>query len=191
MTNKAQTIIIIQSLKGEEIFLAGFWQLPPLVGEVYSQDFLHARRRCLQLSAQETERVDARPPCQQLLVHHVFSRSHWVQQSVSRDVKVEQLKVGTHSKTSKTIKPNCFLFNIRSFHLGPCLPAQTHWARSPDSLAAYISYFDPLSITRDPPVNFTLRFQGRKHCLPFPLYDTLPPDESNGKKISFSMGRGG
>ena len=116
----------------------------------------------MQLSAQETERVESRPPCQQLLVHHVFSRSHWVQQSVSRDVKVEQLKVGTHSKTSKTIKPNCFLFNLRSFHLGPCLPAQTHWLRSPDSLVAYISYFDHLSITRDPPAKFCPEVSGEE-----------------------------
>ena len=97
-----------------------------------SHDVLHAIRRCMQLSVQEAERVRSRPPCQQLLVHHVCSRSHWLQQSLSRDFKVEQLKVRTLSKTTKTIKPNWFLFNFASFTLvRACLPAQTQLLRSP------------------------------------------------------------
>lgn len=127
-----------------------------------SHDVLHAIRRCMQLSVQEAERVRSRPPCQQLLVHHVCSRSHWLQQSLSRDFQVEQLKVRTLSKTTKTIKPNWFLFNFRSFHLGPCLPACTDSLapQPPDSLVAYISYFNPRSITRDPPAKFCPEVSG-------------------------------
>ena len=95
-----------------------------------SHDVLHEIRRCVQLFVQEAERV-RRGPSMHLPIHIVCSRSHWLQQSLSRDFRVEQLKVGTHRKTSKSIKPNCFLFNLLSYHLGTCLPAQTHWLHSP------------------------------------------------------------
>ncbi len=63
--------------------------------------------------------MDSRPPIQQLFVHHAFSRSHRVLQSVSRGGKVEQLKVKTPSRTIKTINPHRFLFNYSSFHRSP------------------------------------------------------------------------
>ncbi len=82
----------------------------------YRHESLQAARRCTQLSVQVSERMDSRPPIQQLFVHHAFSRSHRVPQSVARGGKVEQLKVRTLSKTTKTINPHRFLFNYSSFH---------------------------------------------------------------------------
>jgi hypothetical protein len=90
-----------------------------------SHDALQAVRRFMQLCVQEAERVRSRS-CQHLLLHIVCSRSHWLQQSLSWDFKVEQLKVRTLSKTIKLIKPHCFLFNLRSFHRNPWLTARSH-----------------------------------------------------------------
>ena len=80
-----------------------------------SHDVLQAIRRFVQLCVQEAERV-RRGPSMHLLIQIVCSRSHWLQQSLSRDFRVEQLKVRILSKTIKLIKPHCFLFNVRSFH---------------------------------------------------------------------------
>ena len=93
-----------------------------------SHDVLQAIRRSVQLCVQEAERVRSRP-CQHLLVHIVFSRSHWLQQSLSRDFKAEQLKVRTLSKKIKTSKPHRFLFNVRSFHGNLWLIARSHRLR--------------------------------------------------------------
>ena len=94
-----------------------------------SHDVLQAIRRFVQLCVQEAERVESRPPCQHLLVQIVCSRSHWLQQSLSRDFRVEQLRARTLSKTIKLIKPHCFLFNVRSFHRNPWLIARSHRLR--------------------------------------------------------------
>ena len=94
-----------------------------------SHDVLQAIRRSVQLCAHEAERVRSRP-CQHLFVHIVCSRSHWLQQSLSWDFKVEQPKVKTLSKQIKIIKTHCFLFNVHSFHLGQWLTARSHQFRS-------------------------------------------------------------
>ena len=93
-------------------------------------DALQAVRRFMQLCVQEAERSRSRPPCQHLLLHIVYCHSHWLEQSLSWNFKVEQLKVKTLSKKIKIIKPHCFLFNVRSFHLGPWLPVRSHQCRS-------------------------------------------------------------
>ncbi len=80
----------------------------------------------MQPSVQEAERVP-RGRSMHLLIHIVCSRSHWLQQSLSRGFRVEQLKVKTLSKKIKTSKSYRFLFNLRSFHFGLWLPSQTHW----------------------------------------------------------------
>jgi hypothetical protein len=80
-----------------------------------SHDALQAVRRFMQLRVQEAERV-RRGPSMHLPIHALCSRSHWLQQSLSRDFKVEQPKVKTLSKTIKTSKPHRFLFNLRSLH---------------------------------------------------------------------------
>ena len=89
-----------------------------------SHDVLQAIRRSVQLCVQEAERVRSRP-CQHLLVHIVCSRSHWLQQSLSWDFRVEQLKVKTLSKTIKLIKLHCFLFNVPSFYGNPWLTSRS------------------------------------------------------------------
>ena len=95
-----------------------------------SHDVLHSLRSCMQLFVQAAERV-RRGRSTHLPTHALCSRSHWLQQSLSEDFRVEQLKVKTLSKTIKTSKPHRFLFNLRSFRFGHCLPEQTHWLRSP------------------------------------------------------------
>ena len=93
-----------------------------------SQDVLHSIRRCLQLFVQAAERV-RRERSMHLPIHALCSRSHWLQQSLSWDFRVEQLKVRTLSKTIKLIKPHCFLFNVRSFHRNLWFIARSHRLR--------------------------------------------------------------
>ena len=95
-----------------------------------SHDALHSLRSCLHLFVQTAERV-RRGRSTHLPTQALCSASHWLQQSLSEDFRVEQLKVRTLSKKNKTSKPHRFLFNLRSFRFGHCLPEQAHWRRSP------------------------------------------------------------